>query len=174
MQSRDSQGRLQTKREQPTRGGRHSRALVTNTTPYRKPGQVARRGSPGGSDGYGPQSHDCSRCPDCTLYRVQHRLLITHFSRTSQNSVKKRSEKPLSFLQGTKTVQFGPFWPRYTDQIYARSVTRTPFQTVSTRSSHKAALPRSYRARRPRRGDAHIVGYVMRQDAGLSAPQEWK
>ena len=38
MQSRDSQGRLQTIREQPARGGRNSRTLVTNITPYRKPG----------------------------------------------------------------------------------------------------------------------------------------
>jgi hypothetical protein len=68
MQSRDSQGHLQTIREQTARGGRNSRALVTNTTPCEKPGQVARRGSPDGSYGYSPGSRECSRCPDCTLY----------------------------------------------------------------------------------------------------------
>jgi len=34
-------------------------------------------------------------------------------------------------LQATKTGLFGPFWPSYTSQIHARSVARTPFQTVS-------------------------------------------
>src|SRR5436190_411787 len=33
--------------------------------------------------------------------------------------------------QGTQTVPFGPFWPRYAGQIHSRSVTRTPFRTVS-------------------------------------------
>lgn len=51
MQSRDSQGHLQTMREQTARGSRNSRALVTNTTLYEKPGQVARPGSPGGING---------------------------------------------------------------------------------------------------------------------------
>jgi hypothetical protein len=63
MQSRDSQGHLQTIREQTARGSRNSRALVTNTTPYEKPGQVTRPGSPGGVNGYRPRSRECSRCP---------------------------------------------------------------------------------------------------------------
>jgi hypothetical protein len=63
MQSRDSQGHLQTIREQTARGGRNSRALVTNTTPCEKPGQVARRGSPDGSYGYSPGSREGSQCP---------------------------------------------------------------------------------------------------------------
>src|SRR5829696_2709787 len=77
MQSRDSQGHLQTIREHTARGGRNSRALVTNTTPCEKPGQVARRGSPpGGSYGYRPRSRECSRCPDCTLYPHFREILI--------------------------------------------------------------------------------------------------
>src|SRR5687767_12157307 len=63
MQSRDSQGHLQTIREQTARGDRNSHALVTNTTPCEKPGQVARRGSPGGSYGYSPGSREGSQGP---------------------------------------------------------------------------------------------------------------
>jgi hypothetical protein len=34
-------------------------------------------------------------------------------------------------LEGTEGAPFGPFRPRNTGQIHARSVARTPFQTVS-------------------------------------------
>jgi hypothetical protein len=37
--------------------------------------------------------------------------------------------------QVAEATPFGPFWPRYPDQINARSVARTPFRTVSPRTS---------------------------------------
>src|SRR5215203_4331237 len=40
--------------------------------------------------------------------------------------------------QGTEAALFGPFRPLYTGQIHVRSVARTPFQTVSTRTSQNS------------------------------------
>ena len=38
-------------------------------------------------------------------------------------------------LRSTSTALFDPFWPPYASQVYAQSVARTPFRTVSRRSS---------------------------------------
>ena len=97
MQSRDSQGHLQTIREQAARGSRNNRALVTNTTPYEKPGQVARPGSPGGINGYRPRSRERSRCLRLlqtlagTGYRFNHydkRCLCGPMRRSGRGDVK--------------------------------------------------------------------------------------
>src|SRR5215211_7445030 len=56
----------------------------------------------------------------------------------SRNCLKSPGGTRNAGTQGTQTVPFGPFWPRYTGQIHARSVTRTPFQTVSRRSSQNS------------------------------------
>ncbi len=42
--------------------------------------------------------------------------------------------------QDTEAALCGPFWPQHTEQIDAPSVVRTPFQTVSGRSSQKNPL----------------------------------
>jgi hypothetical protein len=52
-------------------------------------------------------------------------------------------------LQGHGSGAIRPVLARHTDQISARSSARTPFQTVSTRSSVRVASHRSYRARPP-------------------------
>src|SRR5215207_10549571 len=50
-------------------------------------------------------------------------------------------------LQSTEAVPFGPFWPRYTDQIHAWSAAHAPFHTVSegefceVRAATTTALP---------------------------------
>jgi hypothetical protein len=43
--------------------------------------------------------------------------------------------------QGTEAALFGPFQPLYSGQIHVRSVARTPFQTVSKRSSQNFPSP---------------------------------
>src|SRR5215211_1899269 len=53
----------------------------------------------------------------------------------SRNCLKSPGGTRNAGPQGAQTVPFGPFWPQYTGQISAWSVTRTPFQTVSRRSS---------------------------------------
>src|SRR5215217_7535585 len=58
---------------------------------------------------------------------------------TSENDVQKLSEKSLRCPKRVPTRlpnrPVRPFRPRYTGQMHLRSVTRTPFQTVSRRSS---------------------------------------
>jgi hypothetical protein len=68
----------------------------------------------------------------------------THQSAWKRRSAKrfapKLSEKSLRCpRRGLEGAQIGPFKPRYTGQIHAWSVTRTPFQTVSQRRSTKLA-----------------------------------
>src|SRR5215211_603908 len=53
----------------------------------------------------------------------------------SRNCLKSLGGTRNAGPQGAQTIPFGPFWPQYTGQISAWSVTRTPFQTVSMRSS---------------------------------------
>src|SRR5215213_5462000 len=53
----------------------------------------------------------------------------------SRNCLKSLGGTRNAGPQGAQTIPFGPFWPQYTGQISAWSVTRTPFQTVSRRSS---------------------------------------
>src|SRR5215207_1640685 len=51
----------------------------------------------------------------------------------SRNCLKSPGGTRNAGPQGAQTVAFGLFWPQYTGQISAWSVTRTPFQTVSRR-----------------------------------------
>ena len=53
----------------------------------------------------------------------------------SRNCLKSPEGASDVATQGTEAALLGLFWPRYTDQISAQSGARTPFQTVSTRSS---------------------------------------
>src|SRR5215211_2952303 len=57
----------------------------------------------------------------------------------SRNCLKSLGGTRNAGPQGAQTIPFGPFWPQYTGQISAWSVTRTPFQTVSTRSSQNSS-----------------------------------
>src|SRR5918995_1021547 len=65
--------------------------------------------------------------------------------RTSQNAVKKLSEKSLRCPKRVPTRlpnrPVRPFRLRYTGQMHARSVTRTPFQTVSSGSPTSEDCP---------------------------------
>src|SRR5215217_6595637 len=72
--------------------------------------------------------------------------------------------------QGIEATLFGLFWPRYNGQIHARSVTQTPFQTVSRRSSTAKGIA-SVRSTGHLRTVAPIYSVTgpMRTSGGFSA-----
>src|SRR5215210_7119596 len=75
------------------------------------------------------------------LWNIPDELLRT----PSRNCLKSPEGARNLASEGTEAALFGPFWPRHTDQNDAQSVVRTPFQTVSIRSSGEATAARSYR-----------------------------
>src|SRR5215210_7414631 len=77
-------------------------------------------------------------------------LALVHWSvGDSRHFAMKLSEKSRRYPKGASSrhpnCPVGPFWPRITGRILARSVTQTPFQTVSSptpvnRTREKAAI----------------------------------
>src|SRR5215213_10937310 len=78
----------------------------------------------------------------------------------SRNCLKSLGGTRNAGPQGTQTVPFGPFWPQFTGQISAWSVTRTPFQTVlyGVLRSSRAEGSRNFRSDLPR--TATLAGHA--------------
>ena len=81
-------------------------------------------------------------------WRISEKHLTHELRRTpSRNSMKSLGRACNGALQSTEAVPFGPFWPRYTDQIHAWSAAHALFHTVSegefcdVRAATTTALP---------------------------------